>query len=115
MSDYAIMNMQRISTCCSHACGLLVEVLRLQLTCGKYSTGKSRKKHNYAGVMGLTVDIPAHVFAVDIPDLFYRGVVLKKDRAHTGMLCEHLCIPFHDMNELQVAKAVTATSLGNTW
>lgn len=48
--------------------------------------GKRRNKYNFAGVMGRTVDIAASVFGVEIPDLFYRGVVLKKDRAHKGML-----------------------------
>ena len=41
--------------------------------------------------MGRTVDIPAPIFGVEIPDLFYRGVVLKKDKAHAGGL--YLCNP----------------------
>lgn len=48
--------------------------------------GKGRQRVNYAGVLGKTVDIPAPVFDVDVPDLFYRGTVLKKDRAHPGRL-----------------------------
>lgn len=64
--------------------------------------------------MGRTVDIPAHVFAVDIPDLFYRGVVLKKDRAHTGMLFAHRYISHCEVNALPLLNEPIAIGLKTT-
>jgi len=37
-------------------------------------------------VIGRTIDIPGDVFGVDVPDLYYRGTVLKKDNAHPGTI-----------------------------
>lgn len=45
---------------------------------------KGKAKSKYNAVIGRTVDIPAPIFSVDIPDLYYRGTVLKKDPAHPG-------------------------------
>lgn len=46
-------------------------------------------KSKYKAVVGCTIDVPAPIFGVDIPDLYYRGTVLKKDPAHAG---KHLLI-----------------------
>lgn len=47
--------------------------------------GKAKgKRSKYDAVVGCTIDVPAPVFGVDIPDLYYRGRVLKKDPAHPG-------------------------------
>lgn len=45
---------------------------------------KVKAKNKYSEVIGRTIDIPAPIFGVDVPDLYYRGTVLKKDTAHPG-------------------------------
>lgn len=51
----------------------------------KTATGrKQNPKSKYDAVIGRTVDISAPIFSVDIPDLYYRGTVTKKDPAHPG-------------------------------
>ncbi|KAL3133710.1 hypothetical protein ABBQ32_008205 [Trebouxia sp. C0010 RCD-2024] len=45
--------------------------------------GKTSKFDAY---VGRTIDVPAPIFGVDIPDLYYRGTVLKKDNAHAGCM-----------------------------
>lgn len=37
-----------------------------------------------SNIIGKTVDIPAHVFGVEVPEMYYRGVVKKKDASHKG-------------------------------
>ena len=44
------------------------------------------KRSKYDAVVGCTIDVPAPIFGVDIPDLYYRGRILKKDPAHPGNL-----------------------------
>ena len=51
------------------------------LTAGRRA---KKVKSKYDAVVGCTIDVPAPIFAVDIPDLYYRGTVLKKDPAHAG-------------------------------
>ena len=51
------------------------------MTAGRKAKGVKSK---YDGVVGCIIDVPAHIFGVDIPDLYYRGTVLKKDPAHAG-------------------------------
>lgn len=45
---------------------------------------KAKPRSKYEALIGRTVDVPAPIFSVDIPDLYYRGTVLKKDPAHPG-------------------------------
>ncbi|KAK9814339.1 hypothetical protein WJX72_004136 [[Myrmecia] bisecta] len=45
--------------------------------------GHAGKGKGYSDVIGKTVDIPGRVFGVDIPDLYYRAVVRKKDPGHS--------------------------------
>lgn len=45
---------------------------------------KAKPRSKYEALLGRTVDVPAPIFSVDIPDLYYRGTVLKKDPAHPG-------------------------------
>ena len=42
------------------------------------------KASKFDAFVGRTIDVPAPIFGVDIPDLYYRGTVLKKDNAHAG-------------------------------
>lgn len=59
--------------------------------------GKGKSK--YDAVIGSTIDIPAPIFGVDIPDLYYRGTVLKKDPAHPGIQTHDtlLLVPLTDV------------------
>lgn len=41
---------------------------------------QSSAKHS--GLIGRIVDVPADVFSVDIPDMYYRGIITKRDYAH---------------------------------
>ncbi|KAK9844444.1 hypothetical protein WJX74_002610 [Apatococcus lobatus] len=47
---------------------------------------KGRSKHSimakHPGLVGRIVDVPADVFSVDIPDMYYRGIIRKRDYAH---------------------------------
>ena len=54
------------------------------LSSGVFAGRKQKPKSKYDAVIGRTVDIPAPIFSVDIPDLYYRGTVTKKDPAHPG-------------------------------
>ncbi|DBA68995.1 TPA: hypothetical protein ACH3X2_013164 [Trebouxia sp. C0005] len=62
--------------------------LASQLSCRKgkrkASGRKTKPRSKYEALIGRTVDVPAPIFSVDIPDLYYRGTVLKKDPAHPG-------------------------------
>ena len=42
------------------------------------------KASKFDAFVGRTIDVPAPIFGVDIPDLYYRGTVLKKDNEHAG-------------------------------
>ena len=53
-------------------------------SCAAEHKGKTKAKSKFDAVIGRTVDVPAPIFGVDIPDLYYRGTVLKKDTAHAG-------------------------------
>lgn len=61
-----------------------------QLVCNHNNLIAGRRgknvKSKYKAVVGCTIDVPAPIFGVDIPDLYYRGTVLKKDPAHAGKL-----------------------------
>ena len=59
----------------------MVILHHLTLIAGRRAKGHKSK---YDAVVGHTVDVPAPIFGVDIPDLYYRGTVLKKDPAHAG-------------------------------
>ena len=41
---------------------------------------QSTVKHSE--LIGKIVDVPADVFSVDIPDMYYRGMITKRDSAH---------------------------------
>lgn len=50
----------------------------------KHSRGHARQQSSakHSGLIGRIVDVPADVFSVDIPDMYYRGIITKRDYAH---------------------------------
>ena len=70
---------------------------------------KAKLRSKYEALIGRTVDAPAPIFSVDIPDLYYRGTVLKKDPAHPGMVTL-LSVSLHPLPHLRSMHTTTGSS-----
>lgn len=58
---------------------IAAEVLRMILSAGN---SRHRASATHAGLIGRIVDVPADVFSVEIPDMYYRGLITKRDYGH---------------------------------